>query len=350
MKKWAVESNTTTLVKFDEDLLDSQLKPMVYTLAQTPMGQYYLSHIKDRFDIDTLYGTLKARVNKILHTYKQRTNSTGVLLTGDKGSGKTLLSKVVANSMIDAGKPVILINQAFRGDGFNSFMDDIGDCCVLFDEFAKVYSSGSDNHDDFQESLLTFFDGTMSTKRLCIVTENNAFRINDFMKDRPGRMFYHFKYDKLDEQTITEVCDKQLKSNKIPQIINLSRKLTTFSFDILTAIIEESNRFPDESILTIAEDLNIPSINAYKYTYTVLKITDLSDNPYELSGVLTSTSLDRAYSYKEDENNEDVRRVGMYEGNIVYEEKDKIILENHGVRIYIRVTETPLIEYSTKLV
>ena len=88
-------SNSTTLVKFSEENLLESLKPMVYTLGQNERtGQYYLEYTKDKFDIDTPYGNVNKRVEKILNTYSLRNGNTGVLLTGDKGSGKTMTENV----------------------------------------------------------------------------------------------------------------------------------------------------------------------------------------------------------------------------------------------------------------
>ena len=354
MKKWAVDSNSTQLVKFNEELFDDKLKPMVYTLAQTPTGQFVLVHTKDCFDIDALYGSVTSRADKILNTFNAREDGTGILLTGDKGSGKTLLSKLLANRMIEAGYPVILINQAFRGDGFNGFIDDIGICCVLFDEFAKVYASGSNDQDDFQDSLLTFFDGTMSAKRLSIVTENEAYKINDFMMDRPGRMFYHFRYGKLDEETINELCEATLTSGKQAQIVDLSRKIRKFSFDILSAIIEESNRNHDESILSIADDLNVPTVDEFGYTYTITKVTTLNGTSCELVDDKTTKSLRRyvkfvipnkIYGDPKDHHQYDTCHIDN--NNIIYAEDNKFICENNGVRFYVVVTETPIATYTT---
>jgi len=304
----------------------------------------------DRFNTDTLFGNTAARAAKVFATYNDRETGTGVLLTGDKGSGKTLLSKYLSNLVLDAGMPVILVNQAYAGDGFNTFMNDIGHCCVIFDEFAKTYTD-EDQDSTAQDALLTFFDGTMSAKRLCIVTENEEFRINDFMKSRPGRMFYHFRYGKLDETTILEVCEATMTSGKEEQLLEFSRRVQVFSYDILGALIEESNRFPDASILELADDLNVPVIDSMRFNYKVTKVTDLAGVPYKVLDTeplthytdsirvimpnIDYTSRSENYSY-----------ISGYNDSVVYAKDSALILENHGNRIHLEVVEMLILAYT----
>ena len=63
-----------------------------------------------------------------------------VLLAGEKGSGKTLLTKYISMEVAKQGIPTIVINQALHGERFNTFIQAIEQpCVILFDEFEKIY-------------------------------------------------------------------------------------------------------------------------------------------------------------------------------------------------------------------
>ena len=57
-------------------------------------------------------------------------------------------------------------------------------CIILFDEFEKVYD------DQDQEKALTLLDGVFPSRKLFIMTVNNKWRVNEHMRNRPGRIYY----------------------------------------------------------------------------------------------------------------------------------------------------------------
>lgn len=246
----------------NEETAKDNLSPRVYTVEFSKMGGFYLSMTKDLLEVPKrIYGNSLTRVKKCIDTYRDRTASTGILLTGDKGTGKTLLMSLLANKVItDLGLPVILVKDAYAGSQFTSFIEDIGECCLIFDEFGKMYES-SDRHVGegkvSQQELLSLMDGVDKTKRMFIFTENSQLDINEFMMNRPSRIYYHFKYKKLDESSIVGYCEDHGRSKEvIKDIIDISRRSRVFSFDMLQSIVEEQKRY-EQSVEEVVQDLNI---------------------------------------------------------------------------------------------
>jgi hypothetical protein len=214
-----------------------------YVVKEMPMdGPLYLEMI-DAFEIKgKRYGDLDKNTDRILNTFMDRTASTGVMLAGEKGSGKSLLAK---NLAIEGAKrlniPCIVINAPWVGDKFNAFMQTIEQpCMVLFDEFEKVYDA------EDQEKALTLLDGVFPSKKLFVLTCNDKWRIDSHMRNRPGRLFYMLDYKGLDANFITEYCNDNLKkelqkhTEKLCQIASL---FAQFNFDMLKATVEEMNRY-----------------------------------------------------------------------------------------------------------
>lgn len=282
MKTVKFYKNGTTVRVFDYDnnQVVDKLEPKVYTICQDLSG-FYLSIVSDSFDVPSkVYGNTPKRAKKILATYDDRTRSTGVLMSGDKGSGKTMLSSLLCNEMIGRGLPVILVERPYAGAGFIEFINNIGECALFFDEFAKVFAKideDSDNNET-QNSLLSVFDGAHTIKRLILLTENETYNINQYMLNRPGRIYYHFKYSKLEEAMVREYC----KANKIPENIIQSILLRIdssreFSFDALKAVVEEYNRF-GEDISEIFSELNIEEPRSYNDKMKVVSVIDAETN------------------------------------------------------------------------
>lgn len=228
----------------DQRDLYENLPAQVYTVRISMVG-YYLE-IAESFELPPrLYGNTNGQADRILNTFNLRPRSTGVLLAGEKGSGKTLLSKVICVKAIEAGMPVLLINSPHLGDGFLGFLEEIKQhCVVLFDEFEKVYPDKEN-----QAPLLTVFDGVFSAKKLFILTVNDGMLVTGPMKNRPGRLFYNIEFKGLGMDFIEEYCQVNLKDhNLIRQIILLSTLFRAFSFDMLQAVVEELNRYGERPV------------------------------------------------------------------------------------------------------
>jgi len=210
-----------------------------YIIDQDQFGNFYLNLIEDFVQPGKIYGNTLRHADRILNTFMDRPNSTGVMLAGEKGSGKSLLAKTLSTNAREQGVSTIVINRPWSGDNFNKLMQDIQQpVIVLFDEFEKVYGDGD------QEAILTLFDGMFPTKKLFVLTTNDKWRIDRHMRNRPGRIYYMLEFKGLESDFILEYCQENLRNqDHIEGVLKISTLFSEFNFDMLKAMVEEMNRY-----------------------------------------------------------------------------------------------------------
>lgn len=275
--KYADMGTVIQVISYDENMVHEKLKPAVYSVGFNKMTGFFLNKKGDRLPTpDRLYGSVKSKVNKIMKSYQSSEGSFGVLLSGDKGSGKTMTSSLTANECIDKlNLPVILVEDSFEGSGFVDFITKLGECVIFIDEFGKKFN----DREGEQTSLLGLFDGTSSGKRMVVLTENNTQSINPYIMNRPGRVHYHFRHEKIEEDIIREYCESfDIDPIMIDDIVLRRDSSYEFSFDVLQAIVVEYTRFGG-SISEICDDLNIERPSECNTLRAVLiAIKDITNN------------------------------------------------------------------------
>jgi hypothetical protein len=240
-----------------------------YTIKKDSFGVFFFESIEPFKMVGKIYGDTLKNVDRMFNTFMARPKTTGIMLSGEKGSGKTLLAKALSVKCAEEGIPTIVINTAWHGEEFNTLIQAIEQpCVILFDEFEKVYDSQE------QEAVLTLLDGVFPSKKLFILTCNDSWRIDRHMRNRPGRIFYLVDFKGLDVNFITEYCQENLKDkSEIENVCRISVLFSEFNFDMLKALCEEMNRY-DESAQEAMKLLNAKPSSDDGGKYKVRLIVD----------------------------------------------------------------------------
>jgi len=310
-----------------------------YLVKKDPYENLYLEAI-DNFEIKgKIYGDTLKHTRRVLATFADRPSATGVMLSGEKGSGKTLLAKNICAEAARQDIPTIVINTPWCGDQFNSLVQSIEQpCIVLFDEFEKVYDN------DEQEQMLTLLDGVFPSKKLFILTCNDKWRVNEHMRNRPGRIYYMLDFAGLDAGFIREYCVDNLKNkNYTEDVVQIAGVFDKFNFDMLKALIEEMNRF-DESPQESIRMLNTKPEFSGHCRYEIKLVVDGEEIPREkLSRQETNVNpLTSQFSInykKEDEHDDD----GWVWGEIEVDPKQLKKIDDNGTRYIFNTCEGTVI-------
>ena len=347
----------TMYMPTDNSSLDvrDQLPPGNYIIKQLPTGQLVFDSTESFVMPPKLYGDCIKNADRIYNTFTKRPNSTGAMLNGEKGSGKTLLAKYLSIMGAKEGVPTILINSPWTGEAFMQLVQSVNQpCIVIFDEFEKVYDA------DDQEDILTMLDGVFPSKKLFIFTCNDKWKVNQHMRNRPGRIFYYIEYSGLDTKFIREYCEDNLTNKgNIDSVVVLSHMFDHFNFDMLASIVEEMNRYDETalqsiSILNARPEFSMKQMFDMSFTLNdvpcVLEDTEIAINPItapaimafycmpkekKVSNVAPLTVKSRKPIAKEDWRSErfefkDLVKVDADEGRFIYQKGNmKLTLVRH---------------------
>ena len=268
-----------------------------------------------------LYGNPEKEVDRFIKSYHTFDKNLGISLVGLKGSGKSITAQLIC---IKSQLPVIMIGESY-GDTENliDYIQSIDESFVLFiDEYDKKFSDYRE-----QNKLLSLMDGMNSTnsKKIFVFTSNDGNRINDYMKNRLGRIRYLVDYTRMSDELINEVIDDLLEdTSKKEQIINICKFVGDMNMDSLIGLIKECNLFYDNTPYELIKVMNLqPESRSY-----TLKVYKKQTNEEIYSDVINWNNISSVSFYDENDDYVDYERD---EYNIVnYEGETATIFTNDG--------------------
>lgn len=262
-----------------------QLPPKTYRVDYDPETRIFSLLEAHDFEIPEtkIYGQHLDKVKKVLNSMDKMNRNLGVILSGDKGIGKSLFSKCLGLKARKKGIPVILVNEYH--EGIANFLEEIEQTVmILFDEYDKTFDEKKHN---CQAEMLSLFDGVSAGKKLFVITCNEIQSLSQYLINRPGRFHYHFRflYPTADEirDYMEDKLDKQYY-DEIENVIAFS-VLMNLNYDCLRSIAFELNN--GLKFQEAINDLNIIRISQYKN----IKIIVEFENQATLSGKIKEWQL-----------------------------------------------------------
>lgn len=263
----AIQTGNTFEIYDDSLSVFDTLPPNTYTVCFHKMKGFYL---EKRYEIsagsEKIYGVHNEKSEKVLESFRLFKRNLGVILSGDKGIGKSLFTRLLAQKAVERGMPVLIVNEYIPG--IASYLDSIRqEIMVLFDEYDKTFGGIQQENGsvDPQTELLGLFDGIASGKKLFVITCNNLKKISEYLVNRPGRFHYHFRFEYPTSEEIREYLTDNIPEKmygEIEEVIRFSR-MFDLNYDCLRSISFELScgRSFSESI----KDLNIINVSGVKY-------------------------------------------------------------------------------------
>lgn len=203
-------------------------------------GFWLESHPEMEIKEEKVYGNHLEKVNKVLKSFDVFNRNLGIMLSGDKGMGKSLFARILSKAAIEHGLPVIVVN--YYAPGIMSYIDSIQqEALVLFDEFDKTFEEREDYNPQYE--VLNVLDGLSVGKKLFAFICNDLAEINDCMLNRPGRIHYHFRFSYPTEDEVREYLKDKLNPayyDQIEDVIKFSC-MVKINYDCLRAIVFELN-------------------------------------------------------------------------------------------------------------
>lgn len=224
-------------------------KPVIH--QKLPVGTYNLSIdpggwcLEQRPDFTLppkIYGGYDKFAQRVIKSHSLLGHGISVLLSGPKGTGKTITAKIIAN---ECQMPVINCQMTVGGPGFASYLESLPNPCLfMFDEFEKVF-----REPEHRDALLTLLDGTATSRHLFLLTTNDE-NVGEYFLNRPGRVRYHKRYKPITLEIINEMIDDMMPKGKLKESVKeFVQAMGTITPDQLHCLVQEAllhNETPKE--------------------------------------------------------------------------------------------------------
>ena len=190
---------------------------------------------------------------RVLNSFNNHENSIGVMLAGTKGTGKTMLAKVIAK---ESNLPIIIVDSPFPTNRLIGFFKQFSTpVCLIFDEIEKNFNTGR---------MLDFLDGVeKTTKKLVLMTCNELNKVSEYLQDRCSRIRYVRKYDINDNLAFLPMLieNKEIKNAEIVRKF-VEERFKLPSIDNMNAFLNEVKDLEDEDI-SLDDIVKYMNINTY---------------------------------------------------------------------------------------
>ncbi|MGW0898025.1 hypothetical protein ACWD0G_13685, partial [Streptomyces goshikiensis] len=119
----------------------ADLPVATYAISFSQVAGYSLRQTESLTSAEeTVYGSHVSRVQRIVTGYSAMDRSLGVILSGDKGMGKSLMLRLLAERMREEHHlPTVLVQH--NTPGLAAFLDELGEVVIVFDEFEEIFSN-----------------------------------------------------------------------------------------------------------------------------------------------------------------------------------------------------------------
>lgn len=249
-----------------------QLPPFVFKISFND-DRFFLTKENDKFVMpDKVYDFERDTIEYFKKTIQNNPNNTGILLNGEKGSGKSFTAKTLCNEL---NIPVIIIeNFGHKNLDMFKFLTSIHQTCIfLIDEFEKKFSKGNDEVKGEQQQLLSFMDGMYNTehKKIFILTTNNKY-IDENLISRPSRIRYAKEFKSfVDKEFIYEFLkkDTNLNDEQLNTVVKLLGRKKCVTLDILSQVVKEVEIHGFDSFVNFG--FNIFNLEDMSFIYRVTK-------------------------------------------------------------------------------
>jgi len=237
------------------------IAPGVFEIKKDPISkEFYLDQKEYSYKVPPkLYGNMQNYVDFYWKSFERTKFVGGLMLTGQKGSGKTMIAATLCNMAIARGLRVVEITNTTFSTDLLRFIDDLDKVVLFFDEFGKNFNTQQ------QDKMLTLLSNISGKERLIFITENVPQRISEFIRNRPGRVKYSMHFNKLPMKVVEEYC-KEFNVNEdfYKEFLSAYKSIITFQFDHLIAVVDEHLNNPMMEFDELVEMLNIDGLTGTK--------------------------------------------------------------------------------------
>jgi hypothetical protein len=253
-KKIFIKTGTVVRQNDANIIIHNTLPVGVYEVQQSMEGMF-LNQIGEKFNFPyKIYDLQNDFINYIIKSFNNTNTNLGVLLSGVKGSGKTVIAKQLCNQL---NLPVIIIRNS--NDEILDFVSTLANDCIIFlDEYEKIF----DEEDGY---ILSIMDGVYTNYRRLFLLTTNDLSINENLINRPSRIRYVKEFKNLDLNIIKEyIKDNLIQLEYTDQVVNYLDTLEISTIDIVKTIIEDINIHGFETFKENSINFNVKK-SEYRY-------------------------------------------------------------------------------------